>query len=64
MGTQSDKTEHHATGPVQKWLPPSMGGSSNNIIKNQLQHKKNDGHQSAAIPTAEEMEKWQQEARH
>ena len=63
MGTQSDKFRGHEAGAAQKWSPPSMGGSSNNIIKNQLQNKQPDSHQSAAIPTAEEIEKWQQEAR-
>ena len=63
MGTQSDKIHDHGNEPVQKWSPPSMGGSSKNIIKNQLQNNGSDSQQSAAIPTAEEIEKWQQEAR-
>ncbi|MDJ0833260.1 MAG: flagellar assembly protein FliH [Gammaproteobacteria bacterium] len=63
MGSQSQKIPKQDAGSAQKWNPPSMDGASDQVFKHQLASANQEAEQRAGMPTAEEMERWQQEAR-
>ncbi len=63
MGSQSEKIPKQDAGSAQRWCPPSMDGSSDQVIKHQLQTAKAGVDSRPGMPTAEEIERWQQEAR-